>query len=190
MAMRRRTPASPVRSTGMFARFRRSVAGVSAIEFALIAPIMILLYLGGFELTEGVTISRKVTHVTSVLGDLVAQAEEVTTDEMIDVFAAAEAVMNPYPTGAMTLRISAIAIDEDGEASVEWSCAQNTDLLTDGDVIIPTDINEASTELIIAEVHYPYEPPFGKVITGDVDLTDTFYLRPRFAGGVEGPDSC
>jgi Flp pilus assembly protein TadG len=189
--MPRRATPSPARPTGILRRFRRSASGVSAVEFALIAPIMIVLYLGGYELTEGVTISRKVTHVTSVLGDLVAQSEQISSDEMIDVFAAAEAVMNPYPTGEMELRITAISIDDDGAASVQWSCAQNTDPLTDEDeIIIPADINEDNTELVLAEVHYPYTPPFGQVVTGDLDLSDIFYLRPRFAAGVAGPDSC
>lgn len=189
--MQRRAPSSRAQPTGLLGRFRRSRSGVSAVEFALIAPIMILLYLGGYELTEAVTISRKVTHVTSVLGDLVAQTESVSTSEMGDVFTAAEAVMNPYPTSAMTLRISLVSIDEDSDVTVEWSCARNTTALGGNDtIVIPADINVANTELVIAEVHYPYTPPFGQVVTGDIDLTDTFYLRPRFAAGVTGPDSC
>jgi hypothetical protein len=33
--------------------------------------------------------------------------------------------------------------------------------------------------VILAEVFYTYEPPLGHFLTGDIELTDTFYLRPR-----------
>ena len=70
-------------STGRRARqIWRRLAGdqraVSAVEFALILPIMLLLLFGGVELGDALTIDRKVTHVTSTISDLVAQSKTIT----------------------------------------------------------------------------------------------------------------
>ena len=45
----------------MAARFARDQRGVSAVEFALVAPLMITLYLGCVEISQGVGVDRKVT---------------------------------------------------------------------------------------------------------------------------------
>ena len=65
-----------------FRRFAKDARGVSAVEFALILPLMLTLYLGGNELTHALTIARKVTHATSSLGDLVTQTKAVSAADM------------------------------------------------------------------------------------------------------------
>ena len=43
------------------ARLCRDRRGVSAVEFAMVAPLMIALYLGCVEISDGVAVDRKVT---------------------------------------------------------------------------------------------------------------------------------
>ena len=52
-----------------FATDRR---GVSAVEFALLLPLMLTLYLGGVELSQGISIDRKVTLTARTPDDLLA----------------------------------------------------------------------------------------------------------------------
>ena len=59
-------------------RLLRDKRGVSAVEFAMLLPLMVTLYLGGVEVSQAVAIDRKVTLVARSLGDLVAQATTVT----------------------------------------------------------------------------------------------------------------
>jgi Flp pilus assembly protein TadG len=44
--------------------------GVSAVEFALLAPFMIGLYLGGVEISDGIGIDRKVTLAAGAIANL------------------------------------------------------------------------------------------------------------------------
>jgi Flp pilus assembly protein TadG len=46
---------------GWISRFARDRRGVSAVEFAFVAPVMIGLYLGCVEVSDGVAVDRKVS---------------------------------------------------------------------------------------------------------------------------------
>jgi Flp pilus assembly protein TadG len=59
-------------------RLLRDKRGISAVEFAMLLPLMVTLYLGGVEVSQAVAVDRKVTLVARSLGDLVAQATNVT----------------------------------------------------------------------------------------------------------------
>ena len=167
-------------------RFTKDNSGLSALEFALILPIMVVLYLGGFEVSEAFMINRKVTHATSVLGDLVAQAETINDSEMSNILDAVTAVMNPYPSEAMWMIVSGVQIDDEGIATVVWSDARNISAHSPGAVIaLPDAVKQPNTFLVVAEVSYAYTPTFGHSITGVVDLQDLFYLRPRLQNDVD-----
>ena len=75
-------------------------------------PMMLTLYLGGVELSDALTINRKVTHVTSSLGDLVTQSKSITNTDMSDIFDAAASIITPYNAGALKMVVSGISIDE------------------------------------------------------------------------------
>ncbi len=171
-------------------RFGRDRSGVSAVEFALILPIMLVLYLGGFEVSEAVIINHKVTHSTSVLGDLVAQTDAINDAEMQSILDAVSTVISPYPMDDLTIIVSQIAIDNTGNATIDWSEARYTTALAEGTpVVLPAGLVRNNTCLIMAEVHYAYTPTFGKVLTGGViDLGEVFYLRPREGTCVTGPN--
>ena len=166
-------------------RFGRDRSAIAAVEFSLILPMMVVLYLGGFEVSEAVTINRKVTHATSSLGDLVAQSNSVTTADITNILDAVAAVMNPYPTTAMTMVVSGVTINAAGVATVTWSDARNGPAHTAGaPFVLPDGVRQPSTFLVVAEVSYRYEPRLGRIITGPIDLTEEFYLRPRLGTTV------
>jgi Flp pilus assembly protein TadG len=175
---------SALRETAI--RFRVDLAALSAVEFALVLPIMLTLYLGGVELSDALTINRKVTHVTSTLADLVAQSKTITDSDMEDIFDAAESIMTPYDITGMEMVVSGIAIDADGVATVAWSDTRGgTALVKDSTYTgLPVGVNQASTFLVMAKVNYDYTPIIGYVLTGTYDLHDQFYLRPRLSTSV------
>ena len=80
-------------------RFVRERRGISAVEFALLLPVMLTLFLGGTELTQGITIKRKTTIATRAIGDMVAQAINITDAEMQGIFQATAAVIAPCSAG-------------------------------------------------------------------------------------------
>jgi Flp pilus assembly protein TadG len=166
-------------------RLRRREDGVSAVEFALILPAMLILFFGCVEVGDALTIDRKVAHVASTLSDLVTQSKSVTSTDMTNIFGAASLIISPYSSSTLKMKVSGVSVDSKGKATVTWSKAVNDTALTKGAAItVPAAIATPSTFVVVSEAHYPYTPTVGYVMTGTFDLTSTFYLRPRASDKV------
>jgi Flp pilus assembly protein TadG len=179
------------RAGGLLRRLFGDRSGVAAVEFALLLPIMLSLYIGGLEISDGFTIKRKVTNTTSALGDLVTRTEEISTAEMTDILEAASAVIVPYDVGNLKIKVSQVYVNEDSVAQVVWSAAQNdTAWAKDTTITLPDGVNLPDSFLIVTEVHYNFDPALGYVFTGSIDVSDTFYLKPRLSDSVCYNDVC
>ena len=101
---------------GWLRGFRDDRRGVSAVEFALIAPIMILFYFGMAEICQGFMAKKRAEHIASAIADLVAQTDDVTTAELNDIYAASTQIMRPFPTGSLKQRITSVTKNSSGVA--------------------------------------------------------------------------
>ena len=162
-------------------RFRRDKKGVSAIEFALVLPVMITIYFGTNEISDMLMVDRKAATLASTAADLVAQDTEITNSEIADVFAATEALIQPYPTGTVTIVISSVVADANGVAKVAWSDGFNAGArAVNSTVTLPAGLIAPLESVIMAETGYTYDSATAQFLTGSgYTLTDTFYLKPR-----------
>lgn len=153
--------------------------GISAIEFALIAPLMVLIYFACIELSMMMVLDRKVTSAAASLGDLVARAAIVDDDDLDDVIEATRMILEPNPVDNARIRVSSL-YDDDGTIRVGWSDAQNLqEYEEDTEIEIPDDLVPEDGSVIYAEVEYDYESQLGYFITTKKTIRDEFYLRPR-----------
>jgi|ERR1043166_49715 Flp pilus assembly protein TadG len=174
-----------------FIGFARDRRGVSAVEFAMLLPLMITLYLGTVEISQGVAIDRKVTLVTRTIADLTSQASTVSTTDMTNIFNATTSVMAPYDVSKLKVTISLVTIDSNAAAKVTWSCTyQGTKRAVNSSVTLPSALQVASTTMIWSESSYSYKPTIGYVVTGTLNLSDQIYMRPRLSDTIAGPSSC
>lgn len=182
-----RLKAMPKAAPGAPASWRRDERGISAVEFALILPLMISLYVGAVEFSHALTIDRRVTSVASAAADLVAQSEEVSGTDLRDIFTASSSIMLPYASDPVTLVLSSVEADEDNETTVAWSCGYNGGEAhaEDAEYELPEGLTQAFSSVIVAEVTYTYTPLVGEHLTGGITMNDTFYLRPRRSMTVE-----
>jgi len=166
-------------------RFAADRRGVSAVEFAMLLPLMVTLYLGGVEVSQGIGIDRKVTLTTRTVADLASQVSNITNADMTNILNASTSVISPYPAGQLKIVISCLKIDSNGKATVEWSDAKNGTARAKGSgVTLPSALAVPSTSLIYSEVSYSYKPVIGYVITGTLSLADEIYMRPRLSDTV------
>jgi Flp pilus assembly protein TadG len=177
-----------------FSRFARDRRGVSAVEFALVAPLLIALYLGCVEISDGVSADRKVTLTAAALANLSAQVTTITTADMTNILDASSAIIAPYSTSNLAITVSCLSIDADKNATVKWSATRNGTARAKGSPYIfdssALALDVANTQLILAEVTYAYTPIFGYTITGTLNLSDHMFMSPRISPPTYNSDAC
>lgn len=168
---------------GRFGAFRRDQRGVSAVEFALIAPFLILIYFGLAELSQGLMAKRRVSHAASAVGDLVGQTESLNNAQKNDIFAAASNIVSPFPTAPLKLRITSITGNASGAPRVDWSDGSPGLEAYDHCAVVPSFptglITAAGENVIMAEATYTYTSPVAQVLPNGLTFTERFFLRPR-----------
>lgn len=187
-----------IRMRKLLGRFGGDRRGVSAVEFALLAPVMITLYFGSVEISEGVAADRKVSLTAAALANLAAQATTISAADMTNILNAASAIIAPYDSGKLKITVSCLDIDANKTATVKWSQTRNGVVRATGSTYTfdastaPLDV--AKSQLILAEASYDYTPVVGMVITGTLTLSDRMFMSPRISApdynGPSGDQVC
>lgn len=170
-------------------RYARDRRGVSAVEFALLAPLMIALYLGCAEISIGVAADRKVSLIAATLANLTSQVSTISTSDMTNILDASTAIVTPYAASKLKMSISCLNIDANGQATVKWSVTRNGTAKS-GVLTIPSALAVPNSQLIFAEASYDYTPAIGYTITGTLTLSDQMYMAPRITAPIYGSTAC
>lgn len=176
------------------ARLYSDTNGAAAVEFAFIAPLLITMYLGTMEISQGIEINKKVGRSASLIGDIVSQHDNLDKSDLDDIIMIGAAVLQPYERDAPTITITGIQIDADGDATVAWSRAGTGNAYTDGVVAgsattVPANLLINDTFLVKVETELNYLPITSWTIQknksgpngayASVPMKETYYLRPR-----------
>jgi Flp pilus assembly protein TadG len=174
-------PLKPAPKRSILERFRSDRRGVAAVEFALIAPVAILLYCGFAELTMAMMAERRAAHAASVVADLVAQEPHVTAAEMTDIFNIGNAIMNPFPATPLKLRVTSVTADANGVPQMTWTkVSGGAAPMPAGPVAgVPANLLAAGDSVIQADMQYAYTSPLRMTVPNALSFSNTFYLRPR-----------
>jgi Flp pilus assembly protein TadG len=161
----------------------RDQRGTSAIEFALLAPVIILMYIGAAEIGNLLTVDRRVESVASTAADLTAQVREVSNADLADIVAASTSILTPYPTTPLKVVLSSVVADQNNAGKVAWSYSSSgSGRAVGSSYALPTGTTEAYSSVIVVEVTYVFTPllDLKKVFSpGAFNLKRTFYARPR-----------
>jgi Flp pilus assembly protein TadG len=169
--------------------------GLAVVEFALLLPVMIVLFFGVIEVSMALACRADVTNVASTAADLVAQESTIATADMSNVWSAASAILYPYDTSVALITISSINYDPSTQSlvagKVAWSCSKNGTARTIGTTVaLPSGLMTASGSVIMSEITYNYTSPTTQIITGTKVMTNTFYTKPRRVAQITGPSTC
>lgn len=178
-------------------RLRRSakdmlgdIRGIAATEFAIVVPVMLLLFFGTDEFATGIAVDRKVTLMARTLSDLTSQNVSVTDTQLTNFFNAGAAIMTPYSATPVKSTITQLYVDPTTlAAKVRWSkgSAPRTAGTT---VAVPTALQVADTYLIYSEVSYAFVPTVGYVLKNSITLSDFTFTRPRQSKCVTYNSTC
>lgn len=161
-------------------RFSRDARGVSAVEFALLLPVMTGFYFGAVELSNALIADRKATSVAATAADLAAQAMALSNQDMDDIFGASAAILAPFDSTGVEIVLTSASDQGGGTIRVDWSDGHNAPARAEGSTMeIPDALLLPGGSVIVAEVRYTYTSVLGQYLTGGIEVNDTFYARPR-----------
>jgi Flp pilus assembly protein TadG len=164
----------------LYRRFIVSSRGVAAIEFAMILPVLMVLFLGSFDGGRAIAIYMKVRSATYSLDAITNQYTTMQSADMSTIMNAITQMMAPYDYTPAKITITQIKISAAKAATVSWSVSQGGTAHTRGAAIaIPAALDVASTYLIFAEVSYTYAPMYGYFSSASINLSDNLYTTPR-----------
>lgn len=173
--------------TRRISRFWRDRRGVSAVEFALIAPVLIIFYFGMAEMTQAMLAQRRLSHLTASIGDIVARDQQLTDARRDDLFSVGNVLMSPFPTSTLRLCLVSIVSDANGKDVVAWSEPSNAPVdcpARDAVLDIPVSVLPAGKSVIMSKASYEYDSVFKFMIPQTLTFRRTYYLRPRLSEQV------
>lgn len=164
---------------GLFRRLGGDERGISAVEFALLAPVMIAIYFGMAEFCQGFMAQKRMGHVSSMVADLVAQEETVAIANLDDIFDIGGLIMKPFSTTPLKQRVSSVTRTA-GVAKVDWSRGDGmTSRSVGSTVTLPADLIANGESIVMSEATYDYDSPVDYLMPAITKFTHVYYLRPR-----------
>ncbi len=188
-----------VRVAATLRKFANSADGVAAVEFALIVPIMVTLFMGAVEMSQAVTANRRVTQVGSAAGDLVARFNNnITSTDISNIMFSSSYLMAPYDKTRLKIDVRVVSSTSASKTDTKqkWICkfdssisATAVDCTCDNPAfILPSGMVSTADSVVIANVSYGYKPKlidvfmkatYGATAGGIYTMSETVYLKPR-----------
>ena len=158
-------------------QFKDNCAGVAAVEFAYLLPLLILMTYGVLETSRGVMMHKRFQRSVAMVGDLVAREETIGDDaqaanaEMGGLMKAAENAMRPYATASLKMGITAIEADPNNATitKVAWSYSHNgyTTAACGATKAMPAaGMITKGNSAILVEAQYTYTPILTNLVPG------------------------
>jgi Flp pilus assembly protein TadG len=187
------------RARRLLASLKNDRRGAAALEFALIAPILLSLYLVTVEVAQGIESNKKISRVGSMVADLVTQQQTMSTLELDGIMAIGEAILQPYNRTRPKITVTAIRISDDNvpEVRVAWSRKLENGIaaraVTPNSITtVPERLRIRNTFLIRVTSELDYRPiitwtaeqkaSIGLAAAFDrIEMAETYYLRPRMS---------
>ena len=174
--------ANPYRLSAFLQRAARDRSGMAATEFALLLPILTVLFFGILELSEGMTANRRVAVAVNTAADLAAQSLQLSPDEVDGLMESVIPILEPATVDAVDINLVSIILDADGDPVVHWSLHWNQDVKPTPPYVAGEDYTKLTSDfttspngltrlqnrsMIIVEMSYPYAPQFAKYFVSD-----------------------
>lgn len=166
-------------------RFGAAKKGLAALEFAIIAPMMIFLLFGSVDLLDLLGANKRTQNVAASLSDVVARDTAVSNSEIAGLWSATDILMFPSTAANMQVRVTSVTIPTASSATVVWSEGHGMAArAVNTPVTLPAAMMTAGSSIIMTEVVYPYTPPLHFLMSGSVNISYTSYRRSRLVDPI------
>jgi Flp pilus assembly protein TadG len=168
--------------------FAHSTGGMAAVEFAMILPVLSVMFLATIDGGRALATYMKVRASTYALAEIANQYLTIQSSDMTSIMGATTTIMAPYPSSPLVSTISQIKIDSKGNATISWSYSQGGTARTLGSSIaVPTALDLNNSYLLLAETSYTFSPLFGFFSSVAMTFSDNLYVTPRISNCINYP---
>jgi Flp pilus assembly protein TadG len=196
----------PARARALLTRWRGDKQGVAAVEFAFVVPIMFVLFVGAIELSQAITVDRRVTQVASSTADLVARKETtISNNEISDILRIGGFIMAPYDRTPLQVVIRNVSSSSKDATTTKqsWQCTYSgvganptpTCACMNTTYTLPAGLVSTNDSVVVSEVTYTYTPilfdyflkqgyPAGAGGPGTYAMTERIFMKPRGQAAV------
>lgn len=146
--------------------------GIAATEFALILPILMVIFFGMLEASDAMMTNRRVVNATNALVDLVGQERQVSPSDLDEIFNGVTNMLMPTENSPLSMRLVSVSVDPDDASRimVEWSRDnQGNSPYANGATyngIVDTTLLQAGVSLVVAELTYEHKSGLTDYVMG------------------------
>lgn len=166
----------------------RNQCGMAATEFAILMPVMLLLFCGVIEGSEALSQNRRAAQAANVLADLTAQESDLLYADADDLFSGVEQIIDDR-SAAISVRLVSVIANPGGEPMVHWSRDNlGRQPYSPGAPYLKLPSNsllDPGASLIVAEISYPWASRFGGHVFKGKTMEEVAIRWPRRAFAVE-----
>lgn len=173
-------------------RYRDDERGIAAIEFAIIAPIMIGMYFGLAEIASAISVDRRISHGTNVAGDLATQQPELKDLDIEEVISAAVRVMGVTDVDQISIDMESFILPAPGQPPESQGRIRFNNGVGNWTNYDASGLDEkllnSKSGVVVTRVRYNYTPLQLRYFDSTIKLEETFLLKPRRSDAVTFQD--
>jgi Flp pilus assembly protein TadG len=169
-------------------RLSADTRGIAAVEFAMLVPLMLMIFFGVIQVSTVVAVNRKVSLTARTLSDLISQGSTAQSTDFTNANNIATAILSPYSNTPLNWTVSQVYVDPTSKkGNVVWSVASGPTATAHNykdPISVPTTLQVAGAYYILSEVNYTYKPVVGfdiksSFVSTSFTLSDSMFTRPR-----------
>ncbi|HWU62551.1 MAG TPA: TadE/TadG family type IV pilus assembly protein [Ensifer sp.] len=164
----------------LLSKIAKDRRGVSAIEFALILPVILVLMAASEDLGQALMVDRRINQIAATASDMTAQQASWTTTNLDAILAGTSTIIQPFPSGNLKIVVAVVNVDASLNTTVAWSRGYNATAWTVGTVppfALSKTILKSGVQMVMSQVTYSFSTPFATLLKPVTGITNYSYTR-------------
>ncbi len=151
---------------------------VAAVEAALIFPVMMIMFMGVFDVGRAVLANQKAVRASQVVADLITRENIASDNDISEAIEAGRLAFEPLDSSSYGVDVVSIRFDENANSEIVWRETINMASLPDALTAVDA-LRDADEGVVMVSVNYEYSPLFSSVVVGNIEMQEVAFSRGR-----------